>query len=152
MQTRSRVSKLVLFAVVMLAFAALGVVVQPALAFDPGDGRYEPDMGDRVAVYVRDGGVEVWGIDGNNGGMYLTTFSASDLASGETLTVETEAGTITLKQITAPEFLTYYDESTATYVTVCEAGGEYTVSWVSSQFGANGQWPFSKTFDAAYVG
>src|SRR5690349_16991443 len=63
--------------------------------FSPGDGRVNPLAGDRVAVYCNPSSIDVWGVDNENNGVRLATFSLAELS--QKATTHTSAnGTVTL--------------------------------------------------------
>lgn len=147
---RRSFSKSLQIAVVMVALLTAVFSALPALAMDPTDGRYEPSIDDRLAVYVHDDGIEVWGIDSNLNGVYLVSFSAAALHNAGTLVAETEYGTVTLVQDVAAVFTTGYDEIQAAEVTIVSEPAEYTITWNGGSLGADGGWQFTKTVEAAY--
>lgn len=142
----------------VMVVAAVGLSAAPAFADGGGsvinasDGRYAPMSGDRVAVYLHDDGISVWGIDGNLNGMYLTKFTADELASGKTVTHQTADGTVTVVMNSAAVTHTGYtdDEATDT-ITVVDTSAVYTISWSGGDQGANGAGAFSKTVEATYL-
>jgi hypothetical protein len=134
--------------------ASAGLIAAPARAegFEPKDGRVDPSLSDRVAVYCKDEGVEVWGLDGNLSGLYLTTFSTAELASGAAHSHTTDQGTVTLTQVkAATTFTSYADETDTTLDTFVEASAEYTIAWSGGAHGADGAGAFSKTFECTYL-
>lgn len=139
-----------------LALALLAVTA-PAFAdggstpMDATDGRYKPMVGDRVVLYVSAEQVDVWGIDGSGNGVYLTTFSAAELASGNTITRSTPEGTVTLRQDSPAEFVSgYKDYNASDTITEATTDAQYTVAWTGGNYGADGVGAFAKTFEATY--
>jgi hypothetical protein len=150
---RRSVTGVMKIAVVAVAVTTIALSAGSALAFDPGDGRYEPAIEDRIAVYVHDTGIDVWGLDGNLNGVYLTTITPAmldDLAVGESLVIETPEGTVTLRQAKVAVFDSGYDESLGTDVTYVSESAVYTISWSGGSYGANGDWHYTKTLTVTY--
>ncbi|MFN8418425.1 MAG: hypothetical protein U0528_04140 [Anaerolineae bacterium] len=153
---RSVISKIVAVAVIFAGIVGASFV--PALAdgggspFSAGDGRYAPMTGDRIAVYVQDSDVAVWGIDGNLVGFPLTTFSLSELEKETSVTHIVNGGTVTLTKLSDPVLVEGYANYDATeMITQVETPSVYVVSWTDSVYGANGSGAFSKTFEATYL-
>ncbi len=152
---RTKVTKLALVAVFLLASVAL--VSAPALAdggnpFNPGDGRVNPLTGDRIAVYANPTSMDVLGIDGDNNGFYLTTFSWAELTSMTPAVHKTANGTVTLKLLQAPQ--THVAPVTIDGITsnnlFFDQNAMYTVTWTGGPDGADGSLPFTKTFGWGY--
>src|SRR5262245_19480884 len=146
----------VLLATVMVV-SSFGLFVSAARAdgggsnFNSGDGRVNPITGDRLAVYLNNDGVVVWGIDPNNVGFDMTFFTVPELTSGKTVTHRTPEGTVTLKMISpAVWHVGFSDDTATTLTTIVDTGAVYAVSWVG-EFGANGVGAYEKTFSATYA-
>jgi hypothetical protein len=153
---RNVINKVVAGAVMLVA--AVGLSAAPAFADGGGspinatDGRYAPVQGDRIAVYLHDSSLSVWGIDANLNGTYLTEFSLAELTSGKTVTHQTANGTVTLVMNSPATFVTGYTDDTATDTTTeVEDSAVYTITWTGGADGANGSAAFSKTFEATYL-
>ncbi len=152
---RSNVVKVALVAVFVVASVAL--VKAPALAdggnvFFPGDGRVNPLTGDRLAVYCNPTSIDVLGIDGDNNGFYLTTFSTAEITSSKMATHTTPFGTVTLQLLQAPQ--THIAPITVNDVTtdqlVFDQNAMYRITWTGGPYGANGSLPYIKTFGWGY--
>jgi hypothetical protein len=133
--------------------ATVGLRAAPANAddFDPKDGRVAPAVADRVAVYCHDDGVEVWGVDSSNNGVYLTKFSEAELVAGSA-THSSESGSISLTQNrTATTVQGYSSETAEEIITHVEESAEYTIAWSGGNYGANGEGVFSKTIECTYL-
>jgi len=143
-------------ALMLLVAGAIGFT-NPALAdggspFNPGDKRIDPLTGDRVAVYCNDASVDVWGIDYNLQGSYLTTFSMDELTSGKSVVHKTDTGSVTLALDSKPvTHMGFSDQNATTAVEVVDTGTQYHITWVSQAFGADGSQPFVKTFSCTYL-
>ena len=142
----------------VMAVAAVAFSIAPAFADGGGsplnatDGRYAPMTGDRIAVYLGETGISVWGIDANLNGMYLTKFTLDELTSGAPVTHQTVDGTVTLVQNSKAVTHTGYTDDTATdTITEVDTSAVYTISWSGGDQGANGAGGFSKTVDATYL-
>ena len=124
----------------------------PGGAFDSPDGRYTPYIGDRVAVYIQSDGVAVWGLDANMEGVYLTKFTAAEVASGKTIVHKTvQFGTVTLVRDSAAVTHQGFTDNTAkTITTVIDTAAQYHVMWKGA-LGANGVGAFSKSFEATFI-
>ena len=96
-------------------------------AYTPGDSRVNPQIGDRLAVYVNLTNIAVWGITNDNKGIFLTTFGPDDLmAASKGVTKDLGSnGKVTLRGV---------------------GDGQYTVAWLGGPYGASGQGAFVKTF------
>jgi hypothetical protein len=156
MRMRNVIGKLALAVVVM--FGALGAVGLTARAdggsspMETSDGRYQPYVGDRVALYFTDSGVEVWGIDNDLTGHYLTTFSNAELASGKVVTHVSFQGAITLTMISPAEtHLGYVTDESSDLVQITDKAGEYSISWKGGNYGADGSAAFTKYFEGTFV-
>ncbi len=155
---RAKIMKVLLVAAVMLGAGvfAIGPVHADGGGggFDAKDGRYNPEVGDRLAIYITDTGVAVWGIDANLNGVYLTWFAPSEvaaLAAGKTISHKVADGTVTLHQdIAAVTHVGYADYTSSTLVTVVDQAAQYTASWKGGHEGTDGSASFSKTFLADY--
>ena len=152
---RSVMTKLMLVAAIV--FGTGLIAARPVLAdggmgpFNPGDGRYNPEVGDRLAIYLTDTGVIVWGVDNNNNGFFLTSFSAAEFQSGKTVSHLTTEGTVTLyKNASAITETGYSDYSATSLSTIVVQSAQYTISWRGGSFGANGSANFTKTLFVNY--
>lgn len=141
-----------------MAVAAVAFSVAPVFAdggttpLNATDGRYAPMAGDRLAIYLHDASISVWGVDANNNGMYLTQFSLAELTSGKAVTHQTADGTVTLVRNSVAVLESGYSDDTATSITTeVETSAVYTISWKGGDQGANGVGAFSKTVDATYL-
>jgi hypothetical protein len=142
------------FAAVVIASAAV-FAVAPAKAddgspFEPGDGRISPLTGDRVAVYCKDSGVDVWGVDSSNNGVYLTSFSAQELKSQATVTHNSPQGAVTLRFNSAAQTHYGYDTTTALSLIV-DKGAQYSIAWAGGSYAASGAGAFVKGFSCTYL-
>lgn len=119
------------FAIVGIFFFSLGlfpVSADGGPSFVAGDGRLDPRVGDRLAVYVKTSEIEVWGIDNQSNGSRLATISVHDLMGVGKGVVTKELGAmgkVTLQSL---------------------GNGKYVIGWVGGPFGATGQGAFAKTF------
>lgn len=157
---RNLFAKLASVAVIMVTAFSLAGGVMPALAdatdstnpIDATDGRFNPQFGDRLAVYLKDSSVEVWGIDGNMNGHYLTTFSKEELTSGSKVTHNTQLGTVTLEMTKQPvTYLDYVTDEATEKSVIVEESAEYLITWTGGSFGANGVGGFQKAIAATYL-
>lgn len=146
----------VILAVVMV-MSSFGLFVSAAKAdgggspFFPGDGRINPQTGDKLAVYLNNDHVDVWGIDPNEAGFPLTTFTISEMTSGKVITHQTAYGTVTLRMVSqAVWHVGFTDDSATSLTTIVDQGTVYALSWVGA-FGANGTGAYEKTFSATYA-
>src|SRR5262245_48662192 len=102
---RSILAKLMVVAVMLVGTGL--VAASPVLAdgnmgpLFAKDGRYNPQVGDRLAIWISDTGADVWGIDTNNNGFRLTTFTAAEFQSGKTINHSTDQGTVTLRKLSS---------------------------------------------------
>jgi hypothetical protein len=146
-----------------LAFAAMIIAsvavfaVAPARAddgspFNPDDGRISPLTGDRVAVFCRANGVDVWGVDSSNNGVYLTSFSALELKSESAVTHTTPRGAVTLRFGSAAQTHYGYDTDKATTLSlIVDKGAQYSIAWAGGSYAANGVGKFIKGFSCTYL-
>lgn len=144
------------FAAMIVASAAV-FAVAPAHAddgspFNPDDGRISPLTGDRVAVYCKDNGVDVWGVDSSNNGVYLTSFSAQELKSQAAVTHNTPQGAVTLQFGSAVQTHWGYDTDTTTALSlIVDKGAQYSIAWAGGSYAANGGGAFAKGFSCTYL-
>jgi hypothetical protein len=100
--------------------------------FEATDGRLEPRVGDRLALYTKLLSIDVWGIGPDNEGIWLTTFSQKDMETAQdsklTRKLSDIKGTLTL---------------------IGHGNGQYSVVWEGGKFDATGKAGFTKMF--AYV-
>lgn len=143
--------------VVVMVVSLLGLFVSMAKAdgggspFFPGDQRINPISGDKLAVYLRNDRVDVWGIDPNLKGFPLTTFTVPEMISGSVVTHDTAYGVVTLRIVSPAKWhIGWSDTSHTKQITVVDKGAVYTVSWVGA-FGADGADEFLKVFSATYA-
>ena len=142
----------------VMTVAAVAFSVAPVFADGGGsplnatDGRYAPMTGDRLAVYLNDDNITVWGVDANLNGMYLTKFTLDELTSGKSVTHQTADGSVTLVQNSAAVTTTgYTDEEATDTITEVTTSAVYTISWTGGDQGADGSAAFSKTVEATYL-
>ncbi len=97
--------------------------------FEATDGRMDPRVGDRLALYGKLLSIDVWGIGPDNEGIWLTTFSQKDMATAQdsklTRKLSDSQGTLTL---------------------IGHGNGQYTVIWEGGRFDATGVAGFTKNF------
>lgn len=129
---RSVVVKLSLVVAVLLgsiAFAGSAVHADDGNPFNPGDGRWNPLTGDRIAVYCTTSYIDVWGVDSSNNGFRLALYNASDLTNAQskavTQTLPGNLGTVSL---------------------ISDGAGSYHVAWKGGQYGATGVGGYVKYF------
>ncbi len=149
--------KVIMAALAMVSVVSFGGFAASNARADAGgsivvnDGRYNPMSEDRVVVYVQDAGVDIWGLDSSLSGVHLTFFTASELASGQTIVRKTDFGTVTLTRDSAATTHLEIDATTGAESTVVDTTAWYHVTWTGA-FGADGSAAFVKTFDAVYAG
>ncbi len=151
---RTTVAKVVLVAVFIVASVAF--VAAPARAdggspFQPGDNRINPLTGDKLAVYCNPSTVDVLGLNQDNNGFFLTTFSMAELSSAKPTTHKTANGNVTLTLDQAPTShigFQNFDQTTPTLI--WDTSAAYHITWTGGSFGADGSQPFVKTFACAY--
>ena len=142
---------------VVMVVSLLGLFVSMAKAdgggspFIPGDQRINPWTGDKLAVYLHNDRVDVWGIDPSLRGFRLTTFTVAEMISGKVITHDTAYGTVTLRMLSQAKWhVAWKDEAHTAQTIVVDKGAVYTVSWVGA-FGADGADEFLKVFSATYA-
>ncbi len=151
---RSKVVKLAFVAVFLVASVALASA--PALAdggspFTPGDSRINPLTGDRLAVYCNATTVDVLGLDGNNNGFFLTTFSLADLTAKVAISHTSANGTVTIHRDASPVSHYGFASTVDTEPSlIIDTGTQYHINWTGGPFGANGSLPFTKSFSCTY--
>jgi hypothetical protein len=149
-------TSIVKFALVAMLFVGLAGFAMPALAdggapFNPGDGRIDPLTGDRLAVYCNVSSVSVWGLDAENQGFGLTSFSLDELQSNKAVTHVTSEGKVTLKMDSAAvQHWGYNLDTDTTLSLITDTGAQYHITWIGGQFGADGSAPYVKTFSCTY--
>ncbi len=151
---RSTVAKVALVAVFIISSVAF--VAAPARAdggspFIPGDSRINPLTGDRVAVYCNASSIDVLGLDMDNNGFYLTTFSLAELQGKKPTTHTTANGkvTLTLDQ-PAQTHMGFMTLDQAAPSLIVDQGAMYHVTWVGGPDNADGSLPFVKSFSCTY--
>ena len=151
---RTTVAKVALVAVFILASAAF--VAAPARAdggspFQPGDNRINPLTGDRVAVYCNASSVDVLGLDTDNNGTFLTTFSNAELTGSKPVTHKTALGTVTLKMDqTAQTHVGFSTFDQTVPSLIVDQGAQYHVTWMGGPDNADGSAAFVKSFSCTY--
>ncbi len=145
----------------LLALAAVTTLLTSGLvakadgggsSFSPGDGRVNPLAGDRVAVYCNSNNITVWGIDTENNGLPLATFSMTELLA-KSATHTSPEGTVTLYMDSpAQTHIGYTTSSDTSTSLIVDQGTQYHVTWVGGHYGADGSAPFLKTFSCTYFG
>jgi hypothetical protein len=151
----STIVKLALVALIVASVAVFAVA--PARAddgspFNPNDGRISPLTGDRVAVFCRANGVDVWGVDSSNNGVYLTSFSAQELMSQVAVSHTTTRGAVTLRFNSAAQTHYGYDtDKTTTLSLIVDKGAQYSIAWAGGSYAANGVGAFIKGFSCTYL-
>jgi hypothetical protein len=144
-------------AVMILLMGALAPVAAPAQAgsgdpFVPPDGRSNPLTADRLAIYCNNDNVDVWGIDGDNVGFRLSTFSLAELEGSAAVSHQTPNGVVTLKLDRPAQVEWDYPNYSATTLSrFTDVSAEYHVSWSGGTMGANGKGAFYKVFDCTYL-
>ena len=151
---RKQLWKVLLFVgIFAVSFGAYSTAVRAdgGSTYEPGDGRINPSTADRIAVYLNDSGAVVWGVDNNDVGFALTSFSAAEFSSGKTISHQTAQGTVTLHFVSPATWHTGYSDYSATSTsTIVDTGAVYTVTWTGGAYGADGSAAFSKTFSATF--
>lgn len=151
----STIGKLALVAMIVASVALFAVA--PARAddgspFNPNDGRISPLTGDRVAVFCRANGVDVWGVDSSNNGVFLTNFSSQELKSQVAVSHTTPRGAVTLRFGSAAQTHWGYDTNLATTLSlIVDKGAQYSIAWAGGSYAANGAGAFIKGFSCTYL-
>ena len=149
---RTTIAKLAL--VVVFVIALVGVAAAPARAdggnpFQPTDGRVNPTTEDRIAVYCNPATIDVLGLDNDNNGAYLTSFSMAEFTSFAPATHKGWFGTITLNLVQAP--VANMGQITVNNITsntvFISTPASYLITWTGGPYGANGSLPFIKHFN-----
>jgi hypothetical protein len=135
---------------------ALGMAAAPAKADEGGpmvaeDGRKSPSTADRIAVYCYEDGIEVWGIDGNLNGSYLTIFTPDELLSGLSASHTAERGGVVSLSVTTTIETWEVTEDDGTVTTEDRTFPAYLISWTGGEFGADGGAAFTKVVACSYV-
>ncbi len=111
-----------------IGLAGTAVHADSGNPYTPGDGRWNPLTGDRIAVYCNSTYIDVLGVDNDSVGFRLAMYQASDLTAAQTK-AQTQ---------TVPGF--------GTLTLVSDGAGSYHVAWTGGSFGATGSDAFVKYF------
>jgi hypothetical protein len=144
-----------------------------AVFFEPGDGRVDPQPGDRLAIWcnttANPPALDIWSVGNDSRGSRLTTIIFADLLkTGNSMYAELKAKLAAMLRQPSPnqaELDKLYDEfrQAAGQVTLVrnlgsngvlsitvDAQNRFVVAWTGGPYGANGQGSFLKIFKCEF--